>query len=177
MPIAIEPSKKRGSNTAMNFAQGSDPIQISRAKAWQDSWPYILGCGVGLAYECFGSHLPFSPNLKDVFSAIISVAGLAAAFFLTSASILVSLKDSWFKQRAKEAGTYNALIGYMLTAMGWSLVLAVCTAGALLFDVKWNLPWYRHALAAWILIAVTTLGLAVRVLKLFSLLMKYIAEE
>lgn len=121
--------------------------------------------------------MPLSYGLKDVFEAAANMAGIFAAFLLTSASILVTLKDSWFKRRAIESGVYVALIGYMLTAMGWSMVTAVATVAALVFDVTWNLWWYQYALACWIFIVVTTLGTSVRVLRIFTVLMKYIAQE
>ena len=46
-----------------------------------------------------------------------------------SAFILVSLRDCWFRRRTVESGAYFAPVGYLLTAMGWSLATAI-TANA-----------------------------------------------
>jgi hypothetical protein len=161
----------------MNSDRDSGPIQISRARAWEESWPYVSGLAVAGLYALIGYRIPLSPNLKDVFAAVVSMCGIFAAFFLTSASILVSLRDSWFKKRAVESGTYLALIGYMLTAMGWSIATAVATTAGLLFDGGWHLWWYRYALTAWAFLAATTFFVSVRVLRIFTVLMKYIARE
>lgn len=175
MTSVIEQSEKRGPSIAMNSDKDSTPRPISRAKAWEESWPYLFGLVAGGLYSV--SPLPLSPGLKDVFAATANTAGLFAAFFLTSAAILVTLKESWFKKRAVESGVYLVLIGYMLTAMGWSIATAVTATVGLLFDQAWKLWWYRGALAAWVFLVATTLGVSIRVLRIFTVLMKYIARE
>lgn len=177
MPIAIEQSVKRGSETAMNSGSDSVPRPISRARAWEESWPYLLGFGAAIVYGATGGGLRVSPNLLEVFSSVVSIAGLFAAFFLASASILVTLSDSWFKRRAIESGVYFALIGYMLTAMGWNIATAVFTTAAMFFDSAWHLWWYHYALTVWCFLLMTTLGVSLRVLRIFAVLMKYIARH
>ena len=90
----------------MNSEDDSIQHPISRSKAWEESWPYVIGMIFGIAYAAFGRRLPLSYGLKDVFEAAANMAGIFAAFLLTSASILVTLKDSWFKRRAIESGVY-----------------------------------------------------------------------
>jgi hypothetical protein len=161
----------------MNSERDSTPRQISRSKAWEESWPYAIGVGAAVGYAFFSRRFPVSPNLKDVFSATANIAGIFAAFLLTSSSILVTLRDSWFKRRAIESGVYVSLIGYMLTAMGWSIAAAVATVCGLVFDAAWNLWWYPYALIFWVFLITTTLAVSVRVLRIFTVLMKYIARE
>jgi|ERR1017187_1371692 hypothetical protein len=169
-------SEKPGREIETNFDSDSAPPQISKAKAWEESWPYVFGIlAAGVCLLCHG--FPIPSGIKDVFAAVVNTSGIFAAFFLTSASILVTLKDSWFKRRAMESGVYLALIGYMLTAMGWSIATAVTTTAALLFDGAWHLWWYQYALALWVFLVATTLGAAIRVLRIFTVLMKYIARE
>jgi hypothetical protein len=159
----------------MNSVEDSDQRPISRAKAWEESWPYLFGICVATVYGVWGSHLPLSPNLKDAFVAVAGVAGIFAAFFLTSASILVTLRDSWFLRRAMESGVYTSLVGYLLTAMGWSLAVAIITIAGIFFDASWHLWWYRYALIGWAFLLATTLAVSVRVLRIFASLLKYTA--
>jgi hypothetical protein len=160
----------------MNSEIDSGQSQISRSKAWEETWPYCLGLVVGVVYGTYGRRIPLSPNLKDGFIAVAGLAGLFAAFFLTSASILVSLKDSWLKRRTIESGAYFSLVGYLLTAMGWSLATAIVTIGAIFLDGAARLWWYHYALTAWACLLSVTLGVSIRVLRIFSVLMKYIAR-
>lgn len=160
----------------MNSEIDSSQNQVSRAKAWQESWPYLMGAVVAATYSALGHKLPLSPNLKDAFSAIAGVAGTFAAFFLASASILVTLRDSWFKRRSVESGVYLTLIGYMLTAMGWSLATAIIAIVGIFFDAAWHLWWYKYALAGLAFLLGTTLGVSIRVLRIFVVLMKYVAR-
>jgi hypothetical protein len=132
---------------------------------------------IAATYAVFGRRIPLSPTLKDAFVAVASLAGILAAFFLTSASILVTLRDSWFKRRAVESGVYLSLVRYMLTAMGWSLATAVITIVGLFFDAAWLLWWYRYALTGWAFLIGTTLGVSIRVLRIFALLMNYVARD
>jgi hypothetical protein len=160
----------------MNSEEDSRHNQPSRAKAWEESWPYVISLVAPLAYAILGHKNSFSPNLKDALIAVAGLAGILAAFFLTSASILVTLQDSWFKKRAVESGVYLALVGYLLTAMGWSLATAVITIAGILFDATWHLWWYRYALIGWVYLISTTLCVSIRVLRIFGALMKYMAR-
>jgi hypothetical protein len=176
MPNVIEQSEKHGSEIATNSETGSGPIQISRAKAWEETWPYLVGVVAGAAYATFGRRVALSPNLKDAFIAVAGVSGTFAAFFIAAASILVTLGDSWFKRRAVESGVYLSLVGYLLTAMGWSLATAVFSITLIFFDASWRLWWYDYAFTGWAFLLGTTLGVSIRVLRIFGLLMKYIAS-
>jgi hypothetical protein len=109
--------------------------------------------------------------------AVAGIAGIFAAFFLTSASIMVTLRDSWFLRRAMESGVYKSLVGYLLTAMGWSLAVAVVTIAGIFFDASWNLWWYRYALIGWAFMLATMLGLSARVLLIFASFLKYTARH
>ena len=72
-----------------------------------------------------------------------------------------------------ESWVYAALVGYLLTAMGWSLATAVITIAGIFFDPSWHLWWYSSALVGWAFLLATTLGASIRVLRIFSALLKY----
>jgi hypothetical protein len=134
-------------------------------------------CGQDQGFAIFGHRFALSPGLRDVFSATANIAGIFAAFLLTSSSILVNLRDSWFKRPAIESRVYVTLIGYMLTAMGWSIATAVVSISGLVFDAVWHLWWYPYALICWMYLIATTFCMSVGVLRIFTVLMKYIARE
>jgi hypothetical protein len=98
-------------------------------------------------------------------------------FLLTSAAILVGIKGSWYKQRAKEAGVYLSLVKRIFTAMWWSLAATLLSIAGLFYDVVWNLPWYRAAIAFWLFCAVVALCTTTRAIRLFAKLFVLIAEE
>src|SRR5690348_10889960 len=109
MPTATEQSGTHGPPIVMNSVQDSGQGKISRAKAWEESWPYFTGLLVTSGYALVENRIPISPNLKDALIALSALAGILAGFFLASAAILVTLKDSWFMKRAVESGVYISL--------------------------------------------------------------------
>ncbi len=138
--------------------------------------PWFSGFLAGLAYLLFRSQ-PLQEQLRDVFSAVVGVAGIGVTLLITAQSILFSSDDKWIIQRAKEAGAYRMLVDYLASAVRWSLVLAVFTAVALAFDLKWNLWWYPYAFAAWLWCAVTTVLATSRVARIFLTIFRSSAGE
>jgi hypothetical protein len=151
---------------------------MSRGKAIENVWPYVLGILVTAAYSwLWAPHRSISPNLRDILSSSSRAASSLFGFLLTSGSILVGIKGSWYKQRAKEAGVYLSLVKRIFTAMWWCLITTVISIVGLSYDVSWKLPWYHDALGIWLFCAVVTLGTTSRAIRLFSRLFVLIAEE
>lgn len=96
---------------------------------------------------------------------------------LATASILVTVSNSWYMQRAKESGVYTNLIRYLLTAMGWCLATAVFSNLGIVYNPQRKLFWYPIAVTLWVFVAATALGTTIRVLQLFSKLFQFIAKE
>ena len=50
------------------------------------------------------------------------------------------------------------------------------TAG-LAFDPRWNLAWYPYGITLWVFVISTALGVTIRVIRIFLLLLRLIASE
>jgi hypothetical protein len=151
---------------------------MSRGKAVENVWPYAVAVLISAAYSwIWAPHHPIPSGLRDVLSSSSRAASSLFGFLLTSGSILVGIKGSWYKQRAREAGVYLSLVKRVFTAMWWCLLTTVLSIVGLSYDVTWTLPWYRHALSFWLFCAVVALGTTVRAIQLFAKLFLLIAEE
>ena len=151
---------------------------MSRGKAVQKVWPYALAILLAMLYGLIWSpRHPITASIRDVMSASSRAASSLFGFLLTSGSILVGIKGSWYKQRAKEAGVYLSLIRNIFAAMWWSLVTTVLSIIGLSYDASWKLSWYPYALSLWLFCAVVALGTTVRALRIFARLFVLIAEE
>ncbi len=83
--------------------------------------------------------------MKDIFSASASAAGVFAGFMLAAAAILASIGDRPFIRRAKRAGVYTALIGFLFVAMRWSIATVALSISALILNPDWYLKWHAGA--------------------------------
>jgi hypothetical protein len=151
---------------------------MSRGKAVENVWPYVAAMLISAAYSwLWAPHHAITSNFRDVLSSSSRAASSLFGFLLTSGSILVGIKGSWYKQRAKEAGVYISLVKRVFTAMWWCLVATVLSLVGLSYDVAWKLPWYSHAVSFWLFCIFVALGTTVRALQLFARLFLLIAEE
>jgi hypothetical protein len=124
----------------------------------------------------FKAPLP-EQNFRDLLSSAASIGASAAGFMLTAASILVTLRDSWYLKRIKQAGVYASLVSSLLIAMSWSLVTAVISGVGLLYDPRWHFGWYRVAMTLWVIVSVAALATTARVIRTFSTLLLLISRE
>jgi hypothetical protein len=130
------------------------------------------------AYFFYGRfRYPVGPAFRDVLSATIGTGAAMAGFMLTAASILASMRESWYLQRAREAGVYASLIRYLLVAMSWCLAAAFVSGIGLAYRPEWKLSWYPQAVTAWIFLAICASGATVRVIRIFALLLRLISME
>ncbi|HEX3747051.1 MAG TPA: hypothetical protein VHW09_24110 [Bryobacteraceae bacterium] len=151
---------------------------MTRRRAVENAWPYLAGVSVSAAYYLlWAPHHPIPAGVRDVLSASSRAASSLFGFLLATGSILVGIKNSWYKVRAKESGVYFSLVKRMFSAMWWCLVSTVLSIIGLSFDVSWKLSWYPMALAVWLLCVVTALATTIRSIGLFAKLFALIAEE
>lgn len=178
MRNAMEPYVKPLSSTEPNSDADTRPGQMSRRRAVENIWPYAVAILASAAYcWLWAPRHPVSGNLKDILSASSRAASSLFGFLLTSASILVGIKGSWYKQRAKEVGVYLSLVKRIFTAMWWCLVTTVLSIVGLSYDPGLRLSWYPYALSFWAFCAVVALGTTTRAIRLFAKLFLLIAEE
>jgi hypothetical protein len=139
-------------------------------------WPYVVAFIAALLMWKYGKD-SITPNVKDLLSTTGGIGASIAGFLLTAASILVTIRGSWFLKRAKQAGVYESLVRNLIVAVCWALAIAVLSAVGLLFDPRWNLSWYGIASAIWCFGAVSAVGTTIRVIRTFSKLLTLISGE
>jgi hypothetical protein len=144
---------------------------MTRGKAFEIVWPYALALAIASLYcWAWSPWHPVTTTFRDVLSAMSRGAGTVFGFLLSASALLVAVKGSWYKQRAKEAGVYRSLIRYLFRAMWLSLALMVVSITGLSYDVLW---WNSHSymISIWLSIAVAALGATIRALRIFSRLL------
>lgn len=172
-----EPSPKLGENIERNYEPDSIQSRVTWGLAFERAWPYLVAILATTLYLIFGVRRPLVSGTKDVLATSVGFAGAISGFLFAAAAILVTVSNSWFMRRAKEAGLYTRLIQYLFTAVAWCLVVAVLGCILSYFDVSWRLFWYPYAAGAWIFSASLAMSCLIRALRIFVQLMKYIANE
>jgi hypothetical protein len=143
----------------------------------EKSAPFLSGTVAALLYVALHARRPLPSGIHDVFAAAVNIAAIGVGFLLTANSILVSADDKVIIRLAKEAGVYEALVRYMLSATSWCLTVAILSAVGLLFDPSWHLPWYTAALAVWLFLAIGATASLFRVLLVFAQFLLGLAED
>ena len=103
--------------------------------------------------------------------------GVLAGFMFAAASILASLGDKPFMDVVKQQGVYERLIKRMFSGVRWCVATAVLSIIGILYEPRWNLPWYPVAVAAYVAVFGTAVAVNWRVLSTFSLLMRILAKQ
>jgi hypothetical protein len=148
-----------------------------RAPFFERSLAWLSGLIAAIGYLSLSRWISIPTGVHDLFSAAVNIAAIGVGFLLTANSILVSADEKWIVQRAKEAGAYQLLVGYLLGATRWCLAAAILSAVAMLYDPKWDLRWYPVALSVWIYIAIGAAAALVRVLNIFAQVLLALGEE
>lgn len=102
-------------------------------------------------------------------------------FLVTAKSILLSINDKWIVQRSREAGAYEMLIGYMISATYWWLAAAIASALGIAVTPSLPLPEWQRPIAAilfscWTFVAMTACLSALRVLTIFSVILRSLSR-
>lgn len=181
MTTATTQSSKPGAGITPNSEDASRTPRMTRGKAIERAWPYVTATAAAMFYLFvwrFRHSLP--PNFRDVLAPVVSFGASTAGFMLASASILVTVRDrdsSWYVRRAKESGVYASLLRQLVVTMAWCLTASVISMVGLAFDPRWNLAWYPYGITLWVFVISTALGVTIRVIRIFLLLLRLIASE
>jgi hypothetical protein len=122
------------------------------------------------------------PGTKDLLAAILNVAAILAGFLMTAKSILLSMDDKWIIRRSKEAGAYEMLVGYMVSATYWWLACAVLSAVGLAIvppgDLQdWQKPPAVALFCGWVFVSATSAFASLRVLSIYSIILRSISRS
>jgi len=132
----------------------------------------VVAVGVWLAAK-----VDVPPNLSELLSVVVGMASIAAGFLFTTGSILLAIDKRWIIQRGKELGAYQNLIDYLLEATKWCLLLAVVSTAGVAFQVDCHASWVRWGFSCWLFLAVGSLVATVRVLRIFSIVLRAVSRE
>ncbi|SRR6266568_2495527 len=179
MMIDIEQSPEHGENSMSNSGEDiPEKNRVSWPLAFERSWPYLVGILTAITYRLFAWNIIAPAGFNATLSAVEDFAGTMAGFMATAVGILVAVSGSRFTRQAKQAGVYTNVVQYMLTSMGWLSASAVLSMFYLSLDLPTSKPWWGpHAMITWISVAMIALATLIRVLRAFSKMMKYIAED
>lgn len=152
---------------------------MTRGKAWEIVSPYVAGIASACLYIwAWSPWHPVTNEFRDVLSAVATGAGSVFGFLLAGASLLVVIKGSWYKARAKEAGVYYSLVRQLFVAMRWALIAMIASIASLAFGIEWwKAQSHRYFLGGWVFLVITGLGILTRALRIFTKLFLLIAEE
>lgn len=135
-------------------------------------YPMILGLVAFSVGACYLWHNPIPVALRDLFSVAVSIGAIAVGFLGTAMSILYTIERRWIVKQLKRAGLFDRLIGYLLHAIWWCLLLAVLSGAGLLLDLKNPANWYSWPVAVWGGVLIGALASCVRVLRLFAMILQ-----
>lgn len=134
--------------------------------------PALLGAIAVILYYV----LPLSQSIGQGFGKLlessITISSIAVGFLAASKSILISLDDKPVVQNLKKVGHYGRLIGFFITAIYACFFLTLFSSGLLLIEFK-QLNWWKEvAIAMWIFMAVLSTVSCLRIINLFSKILR-----
>ncbi len=138
----------------------------------QKCYPMILGLAAfGFGAWYFGNN-PIPVALRDLFSSAVSIGAIAVGFLGTAMSILCSIERRWIVKQVKRAGMFDRLIGFLLHAIWWCLLLAVLSGAGLLLDLSNPANWYSWSVGVWGGVLIGALTSCFRVIRLFARILR-----
>ncbi len=143
-------------------------------------YPWFIGFVAGVGFWWLnGGWIP--PGLKDLLSGFLNVASIVVGFLVTAKSILLSIDHKWIIQRSKESGAYGMLVGYIVSATYWWLASALLSAvGVAIIPpdplADWQQPIAVGLFSGWLFVSVTSALGTIRVLSIYSKILKSISK-
>ena len=142
-------------------------------------YPYITSVIVTIVYFYFHRFIDIPSNARDLFPVVISISAIAVGFLMTAKSILLSIDQRRVIKGLKQGGVYADLVGYLVSAVNWSFGTTIVTALGMLLNLHqkpggWVFYFYT---GAWVFITATATVCCLRVIRIFSKILKQIAQE
>src|ERR1700722_17030547 len=125
------------SDSKRSALRGSETGSISKPYTRQNRsmgafterhYPWLGGLISGALCYLLLRHWTILPGTKDLLVGFLNVAAILTGFLLTANSILLSIDEKWIIRRSKEAGAYEMLVGYLVSATYWWLATALLSA-------------------------------------------------
>lgn len=150
-----------------------------KSKIWiEHNAAWAVAVILAAAYWLWGREFEPATPFKELAQAALNVAAISVGFLVSSKTILLSLTNSRVVKRLRASGHFGVILGYFVSAIWWSIGMAISSAVMLLFDfAPKSLCVEKYAvLAAWVFILGGTLGANARVIYLFGKLVRETAE-
>lgn len=134
-------------------------------------FPHLLALGGIGAYVALYHWFPqyaLPKNLKDLLTASATISSIAVGFMATAKATVLSISDSRPVKWLKEAGQFNTLVDYFMTAIHYSMATAILSALMLLFDFQ-NLPSFAvYFIGSWVFLSIGALSSGYRIIRLYA---------
>lgn len=148
-------------------------------KIWAERYAaWTIALGVAIAFWVWGRTFVPATSFKELAQAALNVAAIAVGFLVSSKAILLSVVNTRLVRALRESGHFCQIIGYFVSAIWWSVMMALSSAGLLLFDLEPSKIGVgkQILLTVWVLVLGGTLGANARVIYLFGGLVRGISE-
>ncbi len=151
-----------------NYEQSSQD-KMSQFFAYVEGWgPWVVSIIAAVTAYVWAESDPLPSTLGNLLNATVGVSAIAVGFLATAKSILLSMSDKWVVKQLKKVGYYQRLMGYFMTAIRWSFVLAIFSALGLLLDFQKDPQPRPFLFALWILALAGTGACSYRVIHFFA---------
>lgn len=134
--------------------------------------PICLGAVAAVAFVAIrGDKVP-AETPKELLGAGVSIGAIAVGFLANSKAILFSIDRKRIIEQLRDTNYYNYLVTYLMSAINWSLALAILSAVGLTIDLRIPQRWHAWGVAAWLWIAVTSISTYYRVINIFARILR-----
>ena len=143
----------------------------------ESNLPALLGAIAVILYYVFPSGPSICQGFGKLLESSITISSIAVGFMAASKSILISLEDKTVIKNLKKVGHYERLIGFFITAIYACFFLTLFSSGLLLINFKALNWWKEIVIATWLFIAVLSTVACLRIINLFSRILRKSTAE
>lgn len=135
--------------------------------------PYVLAFIIAGIYLYFFRQVAVPANIKNLFATIVSICAVSIGFLATTESILFSIHDRKIIEWIKNAGLYNDLVNYLMSAIHLCFLWAILSALGIILDPNDLLCWYQWMIGLWLFLGSAAIISCYRVIYLFSKILRH----